>query len=59
LREHLITLSISARLQEQGLNADPEPARLDDFCGRVVTIVGTYTRRVGATVIREVIGVRP
>jgi hypothetical protein len=33
--------------------------RLDDYCGRVVTIVGTYSKRDGATIIREVSSVRP
>jgi hypothetical protein len=33
--------------------------RLDDFCGRVVTIVATCSKRDGTTIIRDVSSVRP
>jgi hypothetical protein len=33
--------------------------RFDEFCGRVATVVGTYTRRDGETVVRSVSSVRP
>jgi hypothetical protein len=47
------------RVKIQARFRNLDDLRLDDFCGRVVTIVGTYVKRDGATIVREVTSVRP
>jgi hypothetical protein len=56
---YYIRLSNGGRIKVQARFANLDDARFDEFCGRVVTVVGTYTQRNGETVIQEVTGVRP
>jgi hypothetical protein len=47
----------SIKVQARFRNLDD--TRFDEFCGRVVTVVGTYTRGDGETIIRALTSVRP
>jgi hypothetical protein len=51
---YYIRLSDGSRLKVQARFRDLDDTRFDEFCERVVTVVGTYTKRGGETVIREV-----
>ena len=46
-------------LPEQARFANLDDTRFDDYCGRVATVVGNYTRRGEERLIREVTSVRP
>jgi hypothetical protein len=54
-----IHLSNGGRVKVQARLRDLDDTRFDEFCGRVVTVVGTYTVRDGQTGIRELTSVRP
>jgi hypothetical protein len=54
-----VRLSNSERLEIQARFRNLDDMHLDDFCGRVVTIVANDSKGDGATVIREVTDVRP
>jgi len=56
---YYVRLSNGERVKIQARFRNLDELRLDDFCGRVLTIVGTYSKRDGATVIREVSNIRP
>jgi hypothetical protein len=45
------------KLQARFGNLDD--TRFDEFCGRVVTVVGTFTRDDGETIIRALTSIRP
>jgi hypothetical protein len=56
---YYVRLSSGERVKIQARFKNLDDLRLDDFCGRVVTLVGTYTKREGETVLRAVTSVRP
>jgi hypothetical protein len=56
---YYIHLSNGGRVKVQARFRDLDDKRFDEFCGRVVTVVGSYTVRDGQYVIRELAGVRP
>jgi hypothetical protein len=56
---YYIRLSNGGRIKVQARFRDLDDTRFDEFCGRVVTVVGTYSGRAGETVIHELTGVRP
>jgi hypothetical protein len=56
---YYLRLSNGERVRIQARFRNLDDLRLDDFCGRVVTIVGTCTRRDGVRVIRQVTSIRP
>jgi hypothetical protein len=51
---YYIRLSNGERIKVQARFRDLDDTRFDEFCGRVVTVLGTYTKRGGETVINEV-----
>ncbi|HEY2156883.1 MAG TPA: DUF1552 domain-containing protein [Isosphaeraceae bacterium] len=56
---YYIRLSDGGRIRVQARFGNLDAMRFDEFCGRVVTVVGTYTRRDGEAVIRELTSVHP
>ncbi len=56
---YYIRLSNGERIRVQARFGNLDDLRLEDFCGRVVTVVGSSTRRNGAIVLDELTSVRP
>ena len=56
---YYIRLSNGERVKIQARFRNLDDMRFDEFCGRVVTVVGNYTKRDGTTIVREVTSVRP
>lgn len=56
---YYLLLSHGARIKVQARFRDLDDTRFDEFCGRVVTVVGASAKREGETVIRELTSVRP
>jgi hypothetical protein len=56
---YYILLSNGERIRVQARFSNLDDVRLEDFCGRVVTVVGSSTRRNGAIVLDELTSVRP
>jgi hypothetical protein len=56
---YYLRLSNGGRVRIQARFRDLDDTRLDDYCGRVVTVVGTSTSRNGETVLHELTSVRP
>ena len=56
---YYIRLSDGGRVKVQARFANLDDTRFDEFCGRVVTVVGTYTRRNGEIAIKSVTSVCP
>jgi hypothetical protein len=56
---YYIQLSDRTRVKVQAKFSSLDDLRFEDFCGRVVTVVGRYTRSRQETVLREVTSVHP
>jgi hypothetical protein len=56
---YYICLSDGGRVRVQARFANLDDNRFDEFCGRVVTVVGRYTKQETGVVINELTGVRP
>jgi hypothetical protein len=56
---YYIRLSNGGRIKVQARFTNLDDFRFDESCGRVVTVVGSSTRRNGETVIRALTSVRP
>jgi hypothetical protein len=56
---YYIRLSDGGRIRVQARFANLDDVRFDEFCGRVGTVVGAYTRRDGEFVLNRVTVIRP
>ncbi|HEX3449475.1 MAG TPA: DUF1552 domain-containing protein [Isosphaeraceae bacterium] len=56
---YYLQLSNGEKIKVQARFGNLDDTRFDEFCGRVVTVGGTYTRGDGETIIRALTSVRP